>query len=221
MIVAADADLDSVARRCALGAYYNSGQVCLSVQRIYADREIHGPLTERFVAATDALCVGDPLEEKTDVGPMIDVKEAERIEQWIGEAVRGGAKILAGGRREGSVFWPTALADVKPDMKVVAEEAFAPVASLIAYDDFRTALRLADATEYGLQAAVFTRDIGRVMQAVKHLNFGGVIVNDTPTFRADHMPYGGNRQSGLGREGLRYAIEDMTNIQMVVIRGVN
>ncbi len=221
VIVAADADLDSVARRCALGAYYNSGQVCLSVQRIYADREIHGPLTERFVAATDALCVGDPLEEKTDVGPMIDVKEAERIEQWIGEAVRGGAKILAGGRREGSVFWPTALADVKPDMKVVAEEAFAPVASLIAYDDFRTALRLADATEYGLQAAVFTRDIGRVMQAVKHLNFGGVIVNDTPTFRADHMPYGGNRQSGLGREGLRYAIEDMTNIQMVVIRGVN
>ena len=103
-----------------LGAYYNSGQVCLSVQRIYADREIHGPLTERFVAATSALCVGDPLEEKTDVGPMIDVKEAERIEQWIGEAVRGGAKILAGGRREGSVFWPTALADVKPDMKVVA-----------------------------------------------------------------------------------------------------
>jgi acyl-CoA reductase-like NAD-dependent aldehyde dehydrogenase len=221
VIVSPDADLDFVARRCAVGAYYNSGQVCLSVQRIYADRKIYEPLLERFVAATQAMVVGDPLDEKSDVGPMIDLKEAQRVEQWVGEAARGGAKVLAGGRREGPVFWPTALTDVKADMKVVAEEVFGPVASLIPYDDFQAALRQADASEYGLQAAIFTRDIGRLLEAIKHLNFGGIIVNDTTAFRADHMPYGGNRQSGLGREGLRFAIEEMTNIQMVVIRGLS
>jgi acyl-CoA reductase-like NAD-dependent aldehyde dehydrogenase len=136
----------------------------------------------------------------------------------VGEAVSGHAQVLAGGRREGPVYWPTVLAGVQPEMKVVSQEAFAPVASIIPYDDFDEVLLSADRTDYGLQAAVFTKDIERVFRAVKRLNFGGVIINDTPTFRADHMPYGGNRQSGLGREGPRYAIEDMTNIQMVAIR---
>lgn len=218
VIIAPDADLDFVANRCAVGAYYNSGQVCISVQRIYADGKIHEAFTERFVKASEAMVVGDPLDEKVDVGPMIDLREAERIESWVKEAEADGAKVLTGGRREGPVYWPTVLTEVKPEMKVVAQEAFAPVASVIPYDDFKDALRQVDQTEYGLQASVFTRDLNRVLQAIKHLNFGGIIINDTPNFRADHMPYGGNRQSGIGREGLRFAIEEMTNIQMVVIR---
>ena len=218
VIVAPDADLEFVAQRCAVGAYYNSGQVCISVQRIYSDRQIYEALTKQFVKASQALQVGDPLDEKVDVGPMIDIREAERIESWVKEAEAGGAAILTGGRRQGPIYWPTVLTNVQPEMKVVAEEAFAPVASVISYDDFDEALRLADKTPYGLQAAVFTRDINRVLTAIQRLNFGGVIINDTPNFRADHMPYGGNRQSGLGREGVRFAIEDMTNIQMVAIR---
>ena len=149
---------------------------------------------------------------------MIDVREAERIDGWVKEAQAGGAQVLTGGKRDAAVYWPTVLTDVSPEMKVVAEEAFAPVASVIACDDFEEALRQADATEYGLQVGVFTRDIDRVFQAIRRLNFGGVIVNDTPAFRVDHMPYGGNRQSGLGREGVRFAMEEMTNIQMVAIR---
>lgn len=218
VIVAPDADLEMVAKRCAVGAYYNSGQVCLSVQRVYAHRTIQERFTEHFVAATEGMVVGDPLDERVDVGPMIDEREAHRIEEWVGEAVSGHAQVLAGGRREGPVYWPTVLAGVQPEMKVVSQEAFAPVASIISYDDFDEVLLSADRTDYGLQAAVFTKDIERVFRAVKRLNFGGVIINDTPTFRADHMPYGGNRQSGIGREGPRYAIEDMTNIQMVAIR---
>ncbi|MEA4908290.1 MAG: aldehyde dehydrogenase family protein, partial [Anaerolineaceae bacterium] len=218
VIVAPDADLDYVARRCALGAYYNSGQVCISVQRIYGQKEVYEPLTEKFIQASQAMVVGDPLDERVDVGPMIDGREAERIEGWVKEAQAGGASVLTGGRREGAVYYPTVLAGVTPEMKVVAEETFAPVASLIAYDAFEDALRLADQTQFGLQVGVFTRDIDRVFQAVRRLNFGGVIINDTPVFRADHMPYGGNRRSGLGREGVRYAMEDMTNIQMVAIR---
>lgn len=218
VIVAPDADLEFVAQRCAVGAYYNSGQVCISVQRIYGDRQIYEALTEQFVKASQALLVGDPLDEKVDVGPMIDLREAERIESWVKEAEAGGAEILTGGRRQGPIYWPTVLTNVQPEMKVVADEAFAPVASVIPYHDFDEALRLADRTTYGLQAAVFTRDINRVLKAIQRLNFGGVIINDTPNFRADHMPYGGNRQSGLGREGVRFAIEEMTNIQMIAIR---
>lgn len=218
VIVAPDADLELVARKCAVGAYYNSGQVCISVQRIYGDTRIFDHLSNNFVAASEAMVVGDPLDESVDVGPMIDVKEAERIEAWVKEAESGGAKVLTGGRREGPVYWPTVLKDVTPSMKVVAKEAFAPVASVIPYDDFEAALQQAEATEYGLQASVFTRDVERVLHAIKKLNFGGVIINEAPNFRADHMPYGGNRRSGIGREGLRFAIEEMTNIQMVVIR---
>ena len=218
VIVAPDADLDLVAKRAALGAFYNSGQVCISVQRIYGQQGIVAPFTEKFVAASEAMVVGDPLDERVDVGPMIDLKEAERIEEWVQEARSGGAQVLTGGKRDGAVYWPTVLSGVKPEMKVVAEEAFAPVASVLPYDDFEDALRQANDTEFGLQVGVFTRDVNRVFQAVKRLNFGGVIINDTPNFRADHMPYGGNRRSGLGREGVKFAMEDMTNLQMVAIR---
>jgi acyl-CoA reductase-like NAD-dependent aldehyde dehydrogenase len=218
VVIAPDADLDLVARRAAVGAYYNSGQVCISVQRIYSTKPVYEPFSEKFVKATEAMVVGDPLDERVDVGPMIDPKEVERIESWVQEAQTSGAKVLTGGKRDGTVYYPTVLADVRDEMKVVAEEAFAPVASIISSDDFESALEQANDTKFGLQVGVFTKDIDRVFKAVKRLNFGGVIVNDTPNFRADHMPYGGNRQSGLGREGVRFAMEDMTNIQMVAIR---
>ena len=218
VVIAPDADLDLVARRAAVGAYYNSGQVCISVQRIYSTKPVYEPFAEKFVKATEAMVVGDPLDERVDVGPMIDPKEVERIESWVQEAQTSGAKVLTGGKRDGTVYYPTVLADVRDEMKVVAEEAFAPVASIISSDDFESALEQANDTKFGLQVGVFTKDIDRVFKAVKRLNFGGVIINDTPNFRADHMPYGGNRQSGLGREGVRFAMEDMTNIQMVAIR---
>jgi len=218
VVVAPDADLDFVAKRAAVGAYYNSGQVCISVQRIYSEKQVYEPFAERFVKATEAMVVGDPLDERVDVGPMIDAKEVDRIESWVQEAQTSGARVLTGGKRDGTVYYPTVLSEVHEDMKVVSEEAFAPVASIISSDDFESALQQANDTKFGLQVGVFTKDINRVFQAVKRLNFGGVIINDTPNFRADHMPYGGNRQSGLGREGVRFAMEEMTNIQMVAIR---
>jgi acyl-CoA reductase-like NAD-dependent aldehyde dehydrogenase len=218
VVVAPDADLDYVARKCAVGAYYNSGQVCISVQRIYSQKQVYEPFAEKFIRASEAMVVGDPLDERVDVGPMIDSQEVDRIEGWVEEACDGGAQVLTGGRREGTVYYPTVLGNVTADMKVVAEETFAPVACIIACDDFEESLRQANATKFGLQVGVFTRDINRVFKAIQGLNFGGVIINDTPVFRADHMPYGGNRQSGLGREGVRFAMEDMTNIQMVAIR---
>ncbi|HJQ15244.1 MAG TPA: aldehyde dehydrogenase family protein [Anaerolineales bacterium] len=218
VVVAPDADLDFVARRCAVGAYYNSGQVCISVQRIYSEKQVYEPFSEKFVKATEAMVVGDPLDERVDVGPMIDSKEVDRIEDWVQQAQTAGANVLTGGKRDGTVYYPTVLTGVHEDMKVVAEEVFAPVASIISSDDFESALQQANDTKFGLQVGVFTKDIDRVFKAVKRLNFGGVIINDTPNFRADHMPYGGNRQSGLGREGVKFAMEDMTNIQLVAIR---
>ncbi len=218
VIVAPDANLDFVAKRCAVGAFYNSGQVCISVQRIYTQKQVYEPFMEKFVASSQAIVVGDPLDERVDVGPMIDLKEVDRIDSWVKEAQAGGAKVLLGGRRDGTIFYPTVLTDVNKEMKVIAEEAFAPVASVITCDDFEESLQQANDSKFGLQVGVFTNDIDRVFKAVKRLNFGGVIINDTPSFRADHMPYGSNRQSGLGREGVRFAMEDMTNIQMVAIR---
>ena len=218
VVVAPDADLDFVAKRCALGAFYNSGQVCISVQRIYSQKQVFEPFSEKFVKATEAMVVGDPLDERVDVGPMIDSKEVDRIESWVKEAQGSGASVLTGGRRDGTVYYPTVLSNVDADMKVVAEETFGPVASVISSDDFESALQQANDSKFGLQVGVFTRDVDRVFKAVRKLNFGGVIVNDTPNFRADHMPYGGNRQSGLGREGVKFAMEDMTNIQLVAIR---
>ena len=218
VVVAPDADLDFVAKRCAVGAFYNSGQVCISVQRIYSQKQVYESFSEKFVKATEAMVVGDPLDERVDVGPMIASNEVDRIEGWVREAQNSGAKILTGGKREGTVYFPTILSDVDDEMKVISEEVFAPVASIISSDDFESALWQANDTKFGLQVGVFTKDIDRVFKAVRRLNFGGVIINDTPSFRADHMPYGGNRQSGLGREGVKFAMEDMTNIQMVAIR---
>jgi acyl-CoA reductase-like NAD-dependent aldehyde dehydrogenase len=217
-IIDRDANLDKAIPACVVGAFSNSGQVCISVQRIYVHRDIYDSFRDRFVDAVKKLKVGDPLEEDTDVGPLITEKEAIRVEEWVNEAAQQGAKILTGGKREGGVYAPTVLDNVRSDMKVMCDEVFGPLVSLVPFDDFDRALDMADDSQFGLQAGVYTNDLTKAFQAVQRLNVGGVIINDVPAFRADHMPYGGNKESGIGREGPRFAIEDMTTIKMVVIR---
>ena len=214
-IIDQDADLDLAVKQCVVGSFANSGQICISVQRIYVHEKIFNEFTQSFVEATEKQVVGDPMREDCDVGPMIDEGEAIRAESWVNEAVAAGAKILTGGKRDGVMFQPTVLSDVRPDMKVICEEIFAPVVSLVPYDNFDQALQMVEESKYGLQAGIFTKNVDKAFAAIKKLNVGGVIINDVPTFRADHMPYGGNKESGIGREGLKYAIEEMTNIKMV------
>lgn len=216
-IVDKDADLDLAIPRCIIGGFAYSGQVCISVQRIYIHKDIFDEFITRFLEQTKGLKIGDPLDEETDIGPMITEEDAIRTQEWINEAKKDGAKVLIGDKREGSIFYPTVLTDVKPDMKVVKTEVFAPVVSLVKFEKFSDAVKMADDSIYGLQAGVFTKDIDRAFQAVKGINVGGVIVNDVPTYRADQMPYGGVKESGIGREGLKYAIEEMTDLRMVVI----
>lgn len=216
VIICEDANLDKAIQRCVMGSYANSGQVCISVQRIYVHHSVIKEFTKRFVDATKKQVVGDPLDKNCDVGPMIDIHEAERAEMWVNEAAEAGAEILIGGKRKGQMFEPTVLTNVIPAMKVVSDEIFAPVVSIIPYDNFDDVLDKVDDSKYGLQAGIFTRDIQRAFKAIKKINVGGIIINDVPTYRVDHMPYGGNKDSGIGREGLKYAIEEMTNIRMVV-----
>ncbi len=216
-IVDKDADLDLAIPRCIMGSFAYSGQVCISVQRIYIHIDIFKEFSSRFLNGIEKLKIGDPLDEETDIGPMITEQDAIRTQEWIDEAKKDGAKIMIGGKRDGSIYYPTVLTDVKPDMKVVRLEVFAPVVSLIKFDEFSDAVRMADDSIYGLQAGVFTRDIDKAFQAVKGIKVGGVIINDVPTYRADQMPYGGVKESGMGREGLKYAIEEMTDLKMVVI----
>ncbi len=216
VIICEDADLDKAIPRCVMGSYANSGQVCISVQRIYVHQSIVEEFSARFVDATKKQVVGDPLDKNCDVGPMIDVHEAERAEMWVNEAEEAGAEILTGGKRTGQMFEPTVLTNVTPAMKVVSDEIFAPVVSIIPYENFDDVLGMVDDSKYGLQAGIYTQDIQRAFTAIKKINVGGIIINDVPTYRVDHMPYGGNKDSGIGREGLKYAIEEMTNIRMVV-----
>jgi len=216
-IIDKSCDLNLAISRCVVGSFAYSGQVCISVQRIYVHKDIFDKFASDFLEKTKNLKIGDPQDENTDIGPMITEGEAIRAEEWVEEAVKDGAKILIGGERVGSVYYPTVLTDVKPEMKVVRLEIFAPVVSLIPFDDFSDAVRMADDSIYGLQAGVFTKDIDKAFEAVKGIKVGGVIINDIPTYRADQMPYGGVKESGIGREGLKYAIEEMTDIKMVVI----
>jgi acyl-CoA reductase-like NAD-dependent aldehyde dehydrogenase len=217
-IIEPDADLDAAVPRCVVSAFANSGQVCISLQRLYLHRKIAGEFTRRFVEATARVKVSNPLEKDCDVGPMIDEGEAKRAEAWIREAVAEGAKVLIGGKRDGRVLYPTVLADVRTEMKVMCQEAFAPLVSLYEYDKFEDAVQMVDDSPYGLQAGVYTNDIKKALYAVERINAGGVMINDTSIFRVDHMPYGGNKMSGLGREGVRFAVEEMTNIKMVMIK---
>lgn len=215
-IVHSDSDYKKAAQLLAQKAYGSAGQFCISVQRIYVHRPIFDAFSEAFTDAAASLKVGDPLDAAVDVGPMITEGEAKRVKEWVDEAVTQGAEILSGGIREGSVVLPTVLTNVKPEMKVVAQEIFGPVASLIAYDDFDEALELVNTGDYGLQAGVFTNDIGRAWKAARTIETGGVIINDTSSYRVDLMPYGGVRLSGMGREGPRFAVEEMTEIRMIV-----
>ena len=219
-IVDQDTDLDDAVQRLVFGAFYQSGQSCISVQRILGHEAIYAELRDRLVAATTALVVGDPREETTFIGPLISEREAERIERWTESARQAGARVLCGGRREGALCEPTLLEGVPPDQPLCAAEAFGPVAVLSSFRRFEEALDQVNASRYGLQAGVFTRDLHRAQQAWDELEVGGVIIGDVPSWRVDHMPYGGVKESGLGREGIRYAIEEMTEPRLLVIRSV-
>ncbi|MCU0606731.1 MAG: aldehyde dehydrogenase family protein [Candidatus Edwardsbacteria bacterium] len=210
-------DLALAARRCVFGAFYNQGQVCISVQRIFVHRAVYDVFLEQFLAETAKLKVGDPTDKDTDIGPVISEAEAVRIESWIAEARSQGARILCGGTREGSVVRPAVIAEAERDMRVMRDEIFGPVVVINPADSFEQAVAAVDDSEYGLQAGVFTGDIGRALRAVRRIDVGGIAINDVPTVRFDHMPYGGNKGSGLGREGARFAIEEMTTIRMVVV----
>ena len=210
--------LDKVVERLVFGAYYQSGQSCISVQRIVAHRAVFDALCEKLAAAVAALAMGDPREESTFIGPVIDAAAAQRIDGWIDDAVAGGAKALARGTRKGNMLPAALLADVPHDCDLYRKEAFGPVACIEAVDDFDAALARVNDSDFGLQAGVFTADLAHAMQAWDRLEVGGVVVGDVPSFRVDNMPYGGIKQSGLGREGVRWAIADMTEERLLVIR---
>lgn len=216
-IIAEDGDVDHAAARCVVGSFANSGQVCISVQRIFVHKSRYDEFVGKFVAETKKLKVGNPLDPQCDIGPMISRHELERAVSWLEEAKKLGAKIETGGEVIGNCLTPTILTGVTKEMKVMCSEVFAPVVSVLPCDSFEEALEFADDSVYGLQAGVYTRDIAKAFQAIRRLDVGGVIVNDIPTFRVDHMPYGGNKESGLGREGIHYAMEEMTNIKLVCL----
>jgi glyceraldehyde-3-phosphate dehydrogenase (NADP+) len=217
VIVEPDADVALAAQRCAAGGYAYSGQTCISVQRVFVHESVYDRFVERFVGAVKRLATGDPADEATVIGPLIDEAAARRVEQWIQEAVAQGARLLAGGNRTGSVVEATVLADVTPAMKVSCREVFGPVVTVSRYKDFAAALASLNDSDYGLQAGVFTQDIDRIFRAYRELEVGAVLANEIPTFRAEHMPYGGVKDSGLGREGVRYAIEEMTELKLLIL----
>jgi glyceraldehyde-3-phosphate dehydrogenase (NADP+) len=217
VVVEPDADLDYAVPRCVLGAFAYAGQICISIQRIFLHEKIYDRFLNEFIDQTKKLKLGDPLDEETDVGPMITLDAAEQTEQWIQEAVEEGARILVGGRREGNLVAPTVLENVKPELRISWLEAFAPVVVIYKYTDFEQALEDVNYSIYGLQAGVFTHNLTKAFQAFEKLEVGGVIINDIPTFRVDHMPYGGIKESGFGREGLRYAIEEMTELKLMAL----
>jgi acyl-CoA reductase-like NAD-dependent aldehyde dehydrogenase len=218
VIVHKDANLDFAIPRIAVGGYSYAGQVCISVQRILVDREIYDTFRDRFVEyVNNKVKVGNPEDDDTVIGPMIDDNVAARTENWVNKAVENGAKLLTGGKRNGRMFEATILEQVKPDMEVNCQEVFAPVTVLIPYDSFEQAVDITNDSTFGLQTGVFTNDIKNIFYANNNLDVGGVIINDYPTFRVDNMPYGGIKDSGFGREGLKYAMEEMTELKVMVI----
>ncbi len=218
VIVDSDADLDDAVERIIFGAFYQSGQSCIGVQRIIIHAEIYDDLRDRLCARARKLVAGDPKDRNTFIGPMISEGEARRLDNWIREAVDGGAKLLCGGKREGAMLEATLLENVDPSANVAREEAFGPVAILSKFTRFDDALDEVNDSKFGLQAGIFTRDLFKMFDAWDRLDVGGVVINDVPSYRVDNMPYGGVKDSGLGREGIRFAMEDMTEIRNLVIR---
>jgi acyl-CoA reductase-like NAD-dependent aldehyde dehydrogenase len=219
VIVEADADLDLAAQRCAFGGYAYAGQSCISVQRILVQDKVYEKFVDAFVSRVSRLVVGDPMDPRTEVGPMIDEANAARAESWVQAAVQGGAQVLAGGTRKGTLVQPTVLTGTRPDQAVNCEEVFAPVTTVTAYRDFDEAITTINASRFGLQAGIFTRDVAKLMRAWDGLDVGGVMGNDIPGWRIDRMPYGGAKASGLGREGVRYAIDEMTELRLLTLHG--
>jgi acyl-CoA reductase-like NAD-dependent aldehyde dehydrogenase len=217
VIIHNDADIEYAAERCVAGGFGYAGQTCISVQRILVQQSVYGKFTDMFLAGVKNLQIGDPLDEATDVGPLIRESDAQRAVDWVQEAVRGGARVLCGGNRKGSIVEPTVLTGTKPEMKVNCQELFGPVVTVEPYAEFHEALRHINSSAFGLQAGLFTRDAKLMFQAFEELEVGGLLAGDVPTFRIDHMPYGGVKDSGIGREGLRYAIEEMTEPKLIVM----
>lgn len=219
VILEPDCDLDTLVPRCILGGYSLAGQVCISVQNIYVHESIAGDFTERFVAGARGLKVGHPLEESTDMASLINEAAARRVESWIQRAVARGARLLTGGARRGTMIEPAVLADVQPDDDVCCKEAFGPLVVLHRYSRLAEAINAVNSSAYGLQAGICTRDIGKAFDTARKLHVGGVVVNDVPAYRVDLMPYGGTKLSGVGREGPRYAVEEMTELKLICWRG--
>mgnify|MGYP005856795077 FL=1 len=217
-LVDADADIDDAVDRLVFGGFYQSGQSCISVQRVQIHRDVYDEVKRKLVEKVGALKGGDPRDPETFVGPLISEDDAKRVVEWIEEAEQKGATRLVGGEREGPVVRPALLENVPRDCSIYEKELFGPAMVIERFDDFDEALRVINRSRYGLQAGLFVRDIGKIRKAWDLLDVGGVIINDVPSFRVDHMPYGGVKNSGLGREGIRYAIEDMTEIRLLAIR---
>jgi glyceraldehyde-3-phosphate dehydrogenase (NADP+) len=217
VIVDESADVDYAVKRCVAGAYKFAGQLCISIQRVFLHESVRDAFMERFVAAVERLRVGDPSEPGVDVGPMIDLGAAERTQRWVDEAVAMGGRVLVGGKSDGGFIQPTVLENVPVDAQVCSNEAFAPLVVVFTFSDFDDAVRQVNDSRFGLQTGVFTNDLAHAWHAFNELEVGGVIINDIPTYRIDHMPYGGVKDSGLGREGIRYAMEDMTELRLMVI----
>jgi acyl-CoA reductase-like NAD-dependent aldehyde dehydrogenase len=217
VIVHADADVDYAAERVAWGGFSYAGQTCISVQRVYVHESVYDRFTSELVRRVELLKVGDPLDPDTDVGPVIDASNADRIEEWLDEAKAAGVEVLTGGEREGSVWRPTVLAGAGEELRVSCEEVFAPVLNVTKFSDIDEAIDAAGRSDFGLQGGIFTNDMRVVEKAFDRIEVGGLMVNDVSAFRIDHMPYGGVKSSGLGREGLRYAIEEMTELKLLTI----
>jgi glyceraldehyde-3-phosphate dehydrogenase (NADP+) len=217
VIVDRTADLDWAVRRMLIGAFTYAGQVCISVQRMFVHEDIWDDLMGRFVEGAKGIKIGDPLDPQTELGPMVDAAAAERTQRWVDEAVAMGGKLLLGGKADGTFFPPTILTDVPPTAQVCSNEAFAPLVVAFPFREFEEAIDQVNDSMFGLQTGVFTNDLANAWRAFSELEVGGVIVNDVPTYRIDHMPYGGVKDSGLGREGLRWAIEDMTEVRIMVL----
>lgn len=216
LIIDKDTDLDTIVPKCVSGAFSNQGQVCISIQRIYVHESLYETFIQKFKKETEALVIGDPLNENTDVSALISKQDTERAINWINEAEKEGGKISTGGRLNNSVLLPTILADTHSDLKVSCQEVFAPIVSVNSIKDVEKGIEQINNSRYGLQAGIFTKDIQTAFLASKELEVGGVMINDTPTYRVDQMPYGGVKESGNAREGLKYAIEEMTEMKLVV-----
>lgn len=217
VVIEPDADIELAAQRCAAGGFGYAGQTCISVQRIFVHHSIADLFTTKLLMHVARLKTGDPNDETTSIGPLIDHAAAQRVESWIGEAVTEGARVLLGGKRMGSLMEATVLSNVKLDMKVSCNEVFGPVVTVTPYRQLSEAVALLNQSDFGLQAGIFTQDINKVFYAFRHVEVGAVLANEIPTFRADHMPYGGVKDSGLGREGVRAAIEDMTEPRLLIM----